>query len=305
MLPYLLIPFLALSQAQPLLSEFRFSQSAESQLLYAEHLFDSKVYDSSILEYKRFLFYSPHTDLTDFARYRIAQSYYYRGDLGYAQELFKEFVEIYDDSPLYLHAQLMLGKTYFDEGDYATARSLFFLITSANSDQRLSAQAQYLRGWCYAHDRNWFKAIAEFRKVDQIQPGALLGTVSTQLADATLANTLLPLKSPKLARWLSTFIPGTGQIYAGRVGNGFISTAINATFFYFLADSILDKRYVDAAGIYLLGSRFYWGNRSNAKQWAIEHNQQLEENLIRQLKKQSAGIEQLESLPELPTHNLP
>ena len=168
MLPYFLIPLLALSQAQPLLSESQFSQSAESQLLYAEHLFDSDAYGSSILEYKRFLFYSPHTDLADFARYRIAQSYYHRGNLEYAQELYKEFTEIYDNSPLYLHAQLMLGKTYFDEGDYATARSLFFLITSASSDKRLSAQAQYLRGWCYAHNRNWFKAIAEFRKVDKI-----------------------------------------------------------------------------------------------------------------------------------------
>jgi TM2 domain-containing membrane protein YozV len=107
-----------------------------------------------------------------------------------------------------------------------------------------------------------------------------------------LANTPLPLKSPRLAQWLSTFIPGTGQIYAGRVRNGLLSTAINATFFYLIADALRDERYVDSVGISLVGLRFYWGNRSNAKQWAIEHNNKLEAALIRQLKQQAVTVEQ-------------
>jgi tetratricopeptide (TPR) repeat protein len=289
MLPYLLIPLLTIGQPQ---------QVAEQQLRFAEHLFDDGAYEASIREYKRFLFYHSGTELTDFARYRIAQSHYYQGSLLEARYLFENFTEVYPDSPLFLHAQLMLGKTHFDDGDYSTARSLFFRVRSAADDERLSAQAQYLRGWCYAHDRDWFKAIAEFRKVRDIAPTSPLSGVSTQLADMTLAQTPLPRKSPQLAQWMSTFIPGSGQIYAGKPRNGVISTTINAAFIYLLVDSLLDERYVDAAGIYLVGSRFYWGNRSNAKQWAIEYNRRLEDDLIRELKRQASVVEGFEE-PQL------
>ena len=288
MLPYLLISLLAIGQPQ----------SAERQLLYAEHLFDRQAYQSSILEYKRFLFYHPGTDLTDLARYRIAQSYYYHGARDFAQQMFKEFSEVYPSSPLHLHAQLMLGKTYFDAEDYSTARSIFFQTINTVGDKRAAAQAQYLRSWCYIHEQNWFKAIAEFRKVQQFQPDSPLSQISTQLADTTLANTPLPLKSPKLAQWMSTFLPGSGQIYAGKARNGLISAAINAAFFYLFVDSIREERYVDAVGIYVVGSRFYWGNRFNARKWAIEHNRRLEADLIRQLKDQAEGIERMPFQPE-------
>ena len=267
-------------------------QPTEKQLLYAERLFDTRIYNPSILEYKRFLFYQPHTELADFARYRIAQAHYYQANRGYSRQLFRSFMDSFPDSPLYYHAQLMLGKTHLDDREYATARSIFFQILQADSDERLLAQAQYLRGWCYVHDRNWFKAIAEFRKVhpppgenrDDGLFGSHLEQTATKLADTTLASTPLPLKSPKFAQLLSTVVPGSGQIYAGKPRNGLISLAINAAFFYLLGDSVADKRYVDAAGIFLVGSRFYFGNRHNAKKWAMEFNRNLETELIERLK---------------------
>ncbi|MCZ6677916.1 MAG: tetratricopeptide repeat protein [Candidatus Poribacteria bacterium] len=288
MLPYLFISLLVIGQPQ----------SAERQLLYAEDLFDQQAYPSAILEYKRFLFYHPGADLDDFVRYRLAQSYYYQDDRALARQMFREFTEIYPDSLLYRQAQLMLGKTYFDAEEYSTARSIFFQVINTAGDEWVTAQTQYLRSWCYLHGRDWLRAISEFRKVEQFQPDSPLSPISTQLANTTLANTPLPLKSPKQAQWMSTFLPGAGQIYAGKVRNGLISTAINAAFFYLLVDSIREERYVDAVGLYLVGARFYWGNRSNAKKWAIEHNRRLEADLIRQLKQQAENVEQMPSLPK-------
>lgn len=267
-------------------------EPTEKQLLYAEQLFDARTYNPSILEYKRFLFYLPHTDMADFARYRIAQAHYYQGNREYSRQLFGKLMETYPESPLYHSAQLMLGKTHLDDGEYAAARSVFFLILQAKGDIRLQVQAQYLRGWCYVHDRNWFKAITEFRNIHQLRAensdtgtlDARLEQSAAKLADTTFANTPLPLKSPRLAQFMSTVVPGSGQIYAGKTRNGLISLGINAAFFYLLGDSVVNKRYVDAAGIFLVGSRFYWGNRQNAKKWAMEHNQNLEIDLIEQLK---------------------
>jgi TM2 domain-containing membrane protein YozV len=203
----------------------------------------------------------------------------------------------------------MLGKTFMDNEDFTRARNEFDIITKSNEDKKLSAQAQYLQAWSYLSERDWYSAIAEFRKVAQFQPftkpvlepfallkGKLregfeggpdspLNIKAERLADETLAGIRLPRKSPTLARWMSTFLPGSGQIYAGKITNGLISTAFNAAFIYLLVDSIRDKRYVDTAGIYMIGARFYWGNIYNAAQSALEYNRRLEDRLLEKLRK--------------------
>ena len=290
MISYLLISLLTLLQPQ---SDMR-------QFLYAEHLFDQRAYHSAILEYKRLLFYHPDLPRVDLARYRIGLSYYHQGNRELARQQFEEVTQNFPNSPLNLQAQLMLGRTYFDAKDYSTARSTFFPIVSADGGGETAAQARYLRGWCYIHERAWFKAITEFRTVQQLQPDTPLSQISDQLADATYANTPLPFKSPRLAVWMSTFLPGTGQIYAGKLENGLISSAINAAIGYLLVDSILDERYVDAVGICLVGSRFYMDNRVKAREWTIEHNRGLEVEFIRQLKQQVQDNTPPDFQPKLP-----
>jgi outer membrane protein assembly factor BamD (BamD/ComL family)/TM2 domain-containing membrane protein YozV len=290
MLSYFLISLLTIFQPQ---SEIR-------QTLYADRLFDQGAYRAAILEYKRLLFYHPDTSKVDLVRYRIGLSYYHQGNRELARQKFEEVTQNFPNSPLNLQAQLMLGRTYFDAQNYSTARSTFFSIVSAGGGGETAAQAQYLRGWCYIHEQAWFKAIAEFRTVQRLQPNTPLSQVSTRLADMTYANTPLPFKSPRLAEWMSTFLPGAGQIYAGKLESGLISGAVNAAVCYLLVDSILDERYVDAVGICLVGSRFYWRNRVSAKKWTIEHNRKLEVDFIRQLKQQVQDNTPPDFQPKLP-----
>ena len=290
MISYFLISLLTIVQPQ---SDMR-------QFLYAEHLFDQRAYHSAILEYKRLLFYHPDISKADLARYRIGLSYYRQGNRELARQQFEEVTQNFPNSPLNLQAQLMLGRTYFDAKNYSTARSTFFSVVSADGGGETAAQAQYLRGWCYIHEQAWFKAIAEFRTVQQLQPDTPLSQVSTRLADMTYANTPLPFKSSRLAEWMSTFLPGAGQIYAGKLENGLISGAVNAAVCYLLVDSILDERYVDAVGICLVGSRFYMDNRVNARRWTIEHNRRLEVDFIRQLKQQVRDNTPPDFQPKLP-----
>ena len=288
MISYFLIALLTIVQ----------SQSDMRQFLYAEHLFDQGAYGSAILEYKRLLFYHPDMPKADLARYRIGLSYYHQGNRELARQKFEEVTQKFPNSPLNLQAQLMLGRTYFDAKNYSTARSTFFSVV--NADGETAAQARYLRGWCYIYERTWFKAITEFRTVQQLQPDTPLSHISAQLADVTYANTPLPFKSPQLAKWMSTFLPGTGQIYAGKLESGLISGAVNAAVCYLLVDSILDERYVDTVGICLVGSRFYWRNRVNAREWTIEHNRRLEVDFIRQLKQQVRDNTPPDFQPKLP-----
>ena len=279
MLSYFLISLFTIVQPQ-----------FEMRNLYADHLFEQHAYRSAILEYKRLLFYQPDAAKADLARYRIGLSYYHQGNRELARQKFEEVRQNSPNTPLYLQAQLMLGRTHFDAKNYSTARSTFFQVANAGASGETAAQARYLWGWCYIHEQAWFKAIAEWRTVQQLQPNAPLSQASIRLADMTYANTPLPFKSPRLAEWLSTFLPGAGQIYAGELEKGLISGAISAAVFYLLADSIREERYVDVVGICLVSSRFYLGNRVNAREWAIEHNRRLKADFIRQLKQQVRDI---------------
>lgn len=54
-------------------------------------------------------------------------------------------------------------------------------------------------------------------------------------------------KSPKTARWLSTFLPGAGQFYAGDIRNGINSLLLNALLGYWFVSTGLSYTFLDAA----------------------------------------------------------
>ncbi len=260
------------------------------QYRYAEQLFESGDYQAARREYKRLLFYQPDTEFRDVADYRIAQSYYYQKEPDRAERLFHEFLGSYPNSPFRFQSQLMIGQLQFDAGAYSLARTTLFELLHASEDTEVVAAAHYLRGWCYVHTSEWNKAITELRRADTLQIDALQRKKARQLADTLLAETPLPHKSPQMAGWLSTVVPGSGQLYVGSVKEGVLAAALSGTFIYLAVDAIRERRYVDCTGIALVGWQFYWGNRINARQLASEYNKNYEQELIQTLKRQAKGV---------------
>lgn len=262
----------------------------ESQYRYAEQLFESGDYQAARLEYKRLLFHRPDTEFRDIADYRVAQSYYYQNQPERAEHLFHEFLVDHPNSPFRFRSQLMIGQLHFDAGAYSVARTTLFELLRSNEDREVGAAAHYLRGWCYIYTSDWNKAIAELRQVDTRQTDTPHGKNAPQLADILLKKTPLPHKSPQIAGWLSTVVPGSGQLYAGRIREGVLAAVLGGTFIYLVADAIRERRYVDGAGISLVGLQFYWGNRVEAQRFASEYNSQRERELIKTLKNQADGV---------------
>lgn len=260
------------------------------QYRYAEQLFESGDYQAARREYKRLLFYRPDTEFTDVANYRIAQSYYYQNDVTRAEGLFRKFSTVHPNSPLRFQSQLMLGQLHFDAGAYSQARSSLFELLHASTEPEVVAAAHYLRGWCYIRTTDWNKAILELRQIDASQTGAIPGEKADKLADMLLKETPLPSKSPQLAGWLSTVVPGSGQLYVGKVKEGIFAAALSGTFIYLAVDAIRDRRYLDCAGISLVGWQFYWGNRTDAQQLASEYNEHHEQAFIETLKRQVENV---------------
>ena len=261
----------------------------ESQHRYAEQLFESGDYQAARLEYKRLLFHRPDTEFRDVADYRVAQSYYYQNRPERAEHLFREFLTVHPNSAFRFRSRLMIGQLHFDAGEYSLARTTLFELLHSIEDTEVMAAAHYLRGWCYVHTADWDKAIAELRRVNTFQTDTLPGKNARRLADILLEKTPLPHKSPQMARWLSTVVPGSGQFYVGRVKEGVLAAVLGGTFIYLVADAIRERRYVDCAGISLVGWQFYWGNRVEAQRFAAEYNSHRERELIETLKNQASS----------------
>ena len=263
------------------------TEETVQQYRYAEYLFELGDYRAARLAYKRLLFYRPDTEFRDVADYRIAQSYYYQNRPERAEHLLREFLAVYPNSPFRFRSQLMIGQLHFDAGEYSLARTALFELLHSTEDIEVVAAAHYLRGWCYVRTSDWDKAIAELRRVDTFQMDTPSEKNAPQLADILLEKTPLPHKSPQLAGWLSTIVPGSGQLYVGRVKEGVLAAVLGGTFMYLVADAIRERRYVDCAGISLIGCQFYWGNRVEAQRFASEYNSHRERALIEALKKSS------------------
>ena len=260
------------------------------QYRYAAQLFESGDYQAARLAYKRLLLYHPDTEFRDIADYRIAQSYYYQNDATRAEGLFRKFSAIHPNSPLRFQSHLMLGQLHFDAREYSLARSSLFELLHASKEPEVVAAAHYLRGWCYIYTTDWNKAISELRQVDISQTGAHRAKKARELADTLLEETPLPSKSPQVAGWLSTIFPGSGQLYVGKVKEGVLAAALSGTFIYLAVDAIRDRRYVDCAGISLVGWQFYWGNRTGARRLASEYNEHREQKFIEALKRQAENV---------------
>ena len=260
------------------------------QQRYAAALFELGDYQAARREYKRLLFYHRNTQLRDMADYRIAQSYYRQNRSEKAESLFREFSTTYPNSPFRFQSQLMLGQLHFDAERYSLARTTLFELLHASDDVDVVAAAHYLRGWCYIHTSDWNKAIAEFRQVNTHESDVLEKESARQLADTLLNETPLPFKSPETAGLLSTIVPGSGQLYVGNVKEGLLVAAVSGVFVYLTADAVRERRYIDCAGISLVGLSFYWGNRTNARRLASEYNAQHEQEFIETLKRQADGI---------------
>lgn len=266
------------------------SYEENQQHHYADQLFESGDYQAARRAYKRLLFYHPNTQLRDVADYRIAQSYYHQNLPELAERRFREFSATHPNSPLRFQSQLMLGQLHFDGEEYALTRTMLFELLNRSKDVEVIAAAHYLRGWCYVHTSDWNKAITEFRRSDASEINRPERKKARQLADTVLNETPLSLKSPQMAGWLSTIIPGTGQLYVGRVKEGILAAAVTGTFIYLAADAVRERRYIDCAGISLVGWHFYWGNRTDARRLASEYNTQHEQEFIETLKRQADGV---------------
>lgn len=191
--------------------------SAQSQLNYADHLFEDKDYFRAISAYKETLFHTHKVPLEQYCLVQIARSYYnsqrYKSSITFLSRLrnHTHLEESYNYKAL-----TYLGMNYYQLKLYSLARS--YWIQAAEIDTN-GLVACYL-GMLDLESGNWQKASREFNEISRNYPQTLVGQIASEVSRDALQAGSLPRKNPQLAAFLSGFLPGSGQIYAKHYHDG-------------------------------------------------------------------------------------
>jgi len=250
-------------------------------LSYAEYLYSNGEFYRAITEYKRYIFHRRESGDVNLANYRIGLCYEDAGKWELARNYLEQVLQVKADKKLEHRARIALARTYLAEGKYGLSRLELNEVLRKNLSLKSVQEARYRKGITYIYEYDWKTAKQEFDKIDS---GKYLSSVELLKPEIKRAMQL-PFKSEKLSLWLSTFIPGSGQVYSGRPWRGAASFILNSSLAYLTYRLAEDEDWVGAVIVFWPGFlRFYSGNRSGAVKAAKLWNENLNAEAVNETK---------------------
>jgi hypothetical protein len=194
--------------------------SPENVLKFANFLYEQEDYLRAASEYQRYLFYQPKD--SEKIRFRIALCYRLAGKTEQAIRTFETFLTDSSDSILTSSAYYQIGISYFLMEQFGTSAKYLKTSLPHITDVRYRAESQQLIGLSYLKQKQWIEAEKMFNALQKSDVMAVREK-AVVFSKYAVQGTQLPKRSPLLAGFLSTVVPGTGRLYTGRVGDALTS----------------------------------------------------------------------------------
>jgi putative component of membrane protein insertase Oxa1/YidC/SpoIIIJ protein YidD len=229
-----------------------------ADLDFAAHLYNTGDYRRAADEYERVRFAVPDTSTRQFAALMAGEALLKAGLPSRARVSFLR-AELHPDLAGYGEA-----RAWFAEQDYERSRAVLSGIPS----RELGREVLALEGWSLFRERRFPEAAATFARL----PGdTVLGTLSV------LDGSDLSRRSRTLGTILSAVLPGSGQVYSGRVADGIYSLlAVAGSGFltWWFADDPArrDQTRIKVSVFGALTALFYAGNVYGANIAARDYN---------------------------------
>jgi len=253
---------------------------ADQLLVFAEHLMREGEYFRAITEYRRFLFYYPDDPRCAMAYFSIGLAFYRGESYVDALQAFREVPQRYPNTAYGKQAWLWQGESFARQGQYAAAEQLYTEITERFPHDSLGQQARYQRAWTLLSQRQWRDAAAQFQ---QVSPNSDLYQSAQLLAQEAVVGEHLPTKSPVLAGILSGFLPGSGQLYNGRLGDALLAFLLNGLFVVGTVEAVRSNKPAVAGILSFFEAGWYTGNVYGAVNGTHKYNRRTTETFLRNL----------------------
>ncbi len=262
-----------------------FSGAEDLSLSYAERFFNSGNYYNAITEYKRFIFFNSNfrNENVSYAYYKIGLAYRNQKKWDECIEAFQKSIQTEVKESIRDEKKIALAVALISSGNHSASEFLLLEVEMFTHFPELRRKAAFFRGVSALYSFKWKEARESFH-VYFNNSKSKSQEISTQVNSLLAKAQDFKYKSPKLAKTLSTILPGSGQIYSGDWRNGINALLINTATGYLLVKSLLSLQYQGALfySLFLFG-RFYRGNRYRAEEAAKKYNQSRNQKFAAQI----------------------
>lgn len=260
-----------------------FEPPVRENVPFADFLFDQKLYGDAELEYSRELLREPFSTKGDYCRFQFALCLIKENKLTDAQAVLTELAYNAASESTAYRARLIKGITYIGMGSLERAEFEFGeLIRTENTAH--SGEVRYFWGWLDLLEGQWDKALSRFEGVlsDSLSSPYYFGRAYTIHRYLTHSMPDIDNRSPALARFLSTIIPGLGQMYTDDIVGGINGMVLNGGLGYLTISNLLKERYLQSAYIFqFVWSRYLFGGIELAGRKAQEFNCESQNEVLR------------------------
>jgi tetratricopeptide (TPR) repeat protein len=259
-------------------------ETVDPALRMGDQLVEKGALDQAITEYKRVLFLNRDEEIISSVHAKIASCY--RAQQRWPEVIFHLRRSIQTASSLreieerefdLVTALLASGRD--NEAELHLLRLREFSVLD---ERRVSLYLTVT----YTYRGQWEKAIEQLHRAfpagDTADVG--LGEQVEQLELLFNEALVTPRKSPSGAAWLSTAVPGAGQLYAGDPWDALNAFVVNACLVTLILVAVEYEWYLEGAILLLYPlRRYYLGNRQNARLAAERRNLVVGERYRQQL----------------------
>ena len=233
---------------------------AAPSLSFADYLYSSGEYSQAAGEYLRVRFASRTPGLSGYAGLMAGESYLRDEDLAQARHAFGDL-----NSPAVEgFRQYGIARTDFAAADYVGTRTALGSIASPV----LARQAKALAGWTFFRQHRFAAGASALSTIGTDEPSRHLSSMDGRdiRRRSRLASTLL-----------SAILPGAGQLYSGRAGDGaysFLTVAGTGlvTWWFAAEPATRDRTRVKVSIFGFVTALFYAGNVYGANTAARDYN---------------------------------
>ena len=229
-------------------------------LSFADYLYSSGEYAQAAGEYLRIRFMSSHPGLSGYAGLMAGESYLQTGDLTQARHAFGDL-----SAPgVGDFRQYGIARTDFAAADYVGTRTALCSVTSPI----LTRQSDALRGWTLFRQHRFAEGAIALSAIGTDEPSRQLSSMDGRD---------IPRRSRLASTLLSVILPGAGQLYSGRAGDGaysFLTVAGTGlvTWWFAAEPATRDRTRVKVSIFGFITALFYAGNVYGANTAARDYN---------------------------------
>lgn len=271
---------LLLSQVSAAIGQTRGDEEALETYAFALWLEGQGDFQRAITEYKRAIFMADNPAIVEAATYMIATCYqlgqsWLRGAQAYA-----DYLTSYPEGRYYDRAMYHKATCHFGAEQYVTAKDVIDELIATRPESKYVVDGEFLVALSYFMSSRWEETANRCARLMVEYPETHLMDGIRALHQAALDIQGVKRKSVPQAALYSAIIPGTGQGYAGRGGDGWMAFGLTVGSGWLAADSF--DRGDTAAGIVysLLGISFYSGNIYGAANAAESYNRRQEQRVV-------------------------